>query len=267
MSSDCPSRSNRAYATGSMCPIRGRVLRYCHRLRLIRNLAHSAIHYDSTSKQSKEDADISLGLAVHCMRHALRHLAFASAVNNTEQLEGLSRFYTTHNYGAHILNMMEMHNPGAYPYPLHRHSVSNPKASLNEYISALQTRRQSCLTPKAFIWSWKVCCLAVNSLNIPKVWHSYSSGIRPRHIAFALLSLLDCFVVNLYRRGFAWIVMAPTSGDAPAVIPLFNRSDSRLIDPSLRRTEFGKTYCRHRYYDPRDWPQPPPELINWLDAR
>lgn len=267
MTSDSQIARNQTYATGSMCPLRGRALRYSNRLRVVSNLADRTIQYDSTPSLSGGNGQTSFGIAVHCLRQALRQLAFASSVVSSAKIDHLSRFYTTHNYGAYFLNMMEMYNSGAYPVALDRDSVCNPKLAPIQYLDGIKARYDTCLTPIPFIWSWKICCLAINSLSIRDVWNSLSSGIRPRHIAFALLELLSCHMISLYKRGYTWIVMHQGPDFRTVVIPLFNVFDTRLIDLSLKRTEFGKTYCTHRYHEPRDWPKPPPELLHWLDTR
>lgn len=267
MTSDSQIATNQTYATGSMCPLRGRALRYSNRLRVVSNLAERTIQYDRTSSLSGGNGQTSFGIAVHCLRQALRQLAFSSSVVRSAKIDGLSRFYTTHNYGAHFLNMMEMHNPGAYPVALDRASVCNQKPAPIQYLDGIKARYEGCLTPILFIWSWKICCLAINSLSIRDVWRGLSSGIRPRHIALALLAVLSCHMIGLYRRGYTWIVMHQRPDYHTAVIPLFNISDPRLVDPSLRTTEFGRTYRTLRYHEPRDWPHPPPELLHWLDTR
>jgi hypothetical protein len=229
-------------------------------------LAEQTIQHDGGPLQARGDSETSFSIAVHCLRQALRHLAFASSTATSNAIDAQSRFYTTHNYGAHFLNMMEMHNSGAYPVALEHNSVSNSKAPPTQYLGNIKTRYDACLTPIAFIWSWKICCLATNSLNVRDIWNSLSSGVRPRHVAFALLELLSCHMISLYRRGYTWIVMHQAPDYRTEVIPLFNTSDERLIDPSLKRTENGTKFFTPRYRKPKDWTSPPPELLHWISS-
>lgn len=246
---------------GLMTPIRGRAARYCRRIESVRDLANLVITKDAFSKDFKGERDYIFGATVYYLRRALRELAFASAVQSSENLEARSRYYTTHCHGSFILNSMEFSNPGAYPWPLTLSSINNSKLSLASYVAELEYRPNSCLTPEYFIWAWRVCNYSINCLNVGAAWRGLSEAIRPANVAEALLELLQCHMVSLYRRGVAWIVICPPASGRAAVIPVFDRGADRIRCPYSRYKEYGKIMHRYRYRESRDWPSLPPEIV------
>lgn len=253
------------HAPALMSPTRGRAARYCRRIESVRQFSKKVIEWDELSARCKKNRKVFFSSSVHCLRHALRSLAFASSVESQEELERRSRYYTTNCHGSFLLNIMECSNPGSYPWPITKTSLNNPCLSSASYIAALEPRQDSSLTTEAFIWSWRICAYSINSLDTQREWTSIAGPVRPRHIAYALSDLLECHVVSLYRRGYAWVVLLPRTRGIAAVIPIFNRGLETFRSRQSRIRERRGIVSKFQYRESDDWPNVPPQIMNWLN--
>lgn len=176
---------------GLMSPTRGRVARYCGRINEVRKLAQIAIWLEMNPNPIGMTRAIAFSAAVYHLRSALRQLAFASALPTSDELEKICRYWTSHSHGSYILNMLEASNPGAFPRPIDVSTLYQPATSLQEFVDGLVFKNEQSLSDNSFMWAWRTCKYAENSLDVRSAWCSIANGIRPSHVARALLSLLD----------------------------------------------------------------------------
>jgi hypothetical protein len=92
---------------------------------------------------------------------------------------------------------------------------------------------------------------------VAAAWRSLSKSIGPSDVAHALMKTLECHIVNLYRRGMAWIVIYPDSFIKPAVIPVFDRGANRIRSPFSRYWKDGMLWSTARFRECRKWPETP----------
>lgn len=240
--------------SGLMTPLRGRAGRYCRRIERARDLARLVVSKSVLPRGFKGEYDFVFGGTVYYLRRALRELAFASAVGSSEKLEAQSRFLTAHHHGASILNSLEASNPGAFPWAVCPKSLDGGRLSLSDFVDGLRYRTDQCLTPDFFMWSWRACQYSLTSLNVAAAWRSLSKSISPADVGNALINLLECHIVCLYRRGMAWVVIFPESYEKPAVIAVFDRGGEKIRSPFSRYWENGRLMTRSRYRESQEWP-------------
>lgn len=249
--------------TGLMSPIRGRAARYCHRIQTVRRLARLVIHLNNRACGGRAYGQVYFSGAVHYLTEALRGLAFASAIDSPASIEQRSRFLTPHCHGSYILNTLEFSNPGAFPWPVAEATRTSPYYSLQQFLGKLEYRTENVMTPDVFIWSWRACKYARTSVNVRSAWGEVAGGITPKAIASSIISLLECHLINLYRRGLAWLVIFPSCSSRPSAIPVFSKGSQKIKSKFSRNKRNGRLFFQTRYRESRVWPALVPSMKNW----
>lgn len=246
-----------------MSPIRGRAKRYCRRLRKVRQLANLASYLSNRAQSRTAKRELYFSGSVYYLDEALRCLAFASSIYSSDKLDQRSRYWTNLGSAAYLLNILESSNPGAYPWPVYAVNPRKPFLSLNQFLDVFTYRSDGTLVPDAFIWAWKTCRHAKASTNVRLAWNDISYPISPHDICTWIDQLLECHLINLYRRGLAWLVIFPKSFQTPALLPLFTNGAERIRGKHSRYLDNGRIMSQNRYDDCREWPSLPPCMREW----